>query len=200
MARTLWVVGLAALAALVIYGMRRGWLNRVRRQLAVLPEFPAPPADPGTEVLPALSGLYVGTTRAGDWQDRVAVGDVGYRSNVIARLFPTGLLLEREGASALWIPAESMTEARVDHKLANKVVLGVGLVVVTWRLGEHLLDTGWRGPDRDTHAEWADAIRSRFTGSTEPGDQGASERSADEWITDEQERAGVQRSPRQEEK
>ncbi len=160
MERLLWVLALAALAALVFFGMRRGWLARARRQAAELPPFPERPADPGAETLTAATGMYIGTTSADDWQDRIAVGDIGHRANGTAHLHASGLLIERDGASAVWIPAESVVDARLDHKLANKVVPGAGLVVVTWRLGDQLLDTGFRGDDKQAQTEWVEAIRS----------------------------------------
>ncbi|PKW19074.1 transporter [Saccharopolyspora spinosa] len=159
MERFLWVLGMAAMVALVFFGMWRGWGNRVRRQAAELPDFPVPPAEPGEELLPAATGMYVGTTRATDWQDRIAVGDIGHRANGTAHLHASGLLLRRTGASDLWIPAESIVDSRLDHKLANKVVPGAGLVVVTWRLGEQLLDTGFRGDDKTTQTDWVEAVR-----------------------------------------
>jgi hypothetical protein len=159
MERTLWVLALAALAALVVYGMRRGWVNRARRQAAELPEFPQPPEDASEELLAPVTGLYVGTTRADDWQSRIAVGDIGHRANGTAHLRRAGLLLDRTGASPLWIPAESLRNARVDHKLANKVMPGAGMLVVTWQLGEYRLDTGFRGDEKATQHEWAEAVR-----------------------------------------
>ncbi|GAA4618429.1 transporter [Saccharopolyspora hordei] len=159
MERTLWVLALVALAALVFYGMWRGWHNRARRQAAELPAFPVPPADLGEELRPAATGMYVGTTKADHWQDRVVVGDIGHRANGSTHLHASGLLVRRTGASDLWIPAESVVDCRLDHKLANKVVPGAGLVVVTWQLGEVLLDTGFRGDDKDVQTEWVEAIR-----------------------------------------
>jgi len=161
MARALWVLGLLVAMALVFYAMRRGWVNRRRRQAAELPAFPAPPSyvDGQRGRLEPATGFYVGTTRAGDWQDRVTVGDIGHRAEATARLHDSGLLLERTGASPLWIPAESLVDARVDHKLANKVVPGKGMLVVTWRLGDHAVDTGFRADDKSTQDEWASAVR-----------------------------------------
>ncbi|SHE97786.1 PH-like domain-containing protein [Streptoalloteichus hindustanus] len=140
-------------------GMWWGWRNRARRQAAVLPAFPpAPEALPGPELLTAATGVYVGTTTAGDWQDRVAVGDVGHRAAASLRLTDAGLLVERNGASPLWIPAESLREARTDRALAGKVMGPDGLLVVTWQLGEHLLDTGFRGDDKASYSEWVSAL------------------------------------------
>ncbi|MDI2027423.1 transporter [Saccharopolyspora sp. TS4A08] len=172
MERTLWVLALAALAALVFFGMRRGWLARARRQEAELPPFPERPADPGAETLTPATGMYIGTTKADDWQDRIAVGDIGHRANGTAHLHATGLLIERDGASAVWIPAESVVDARLDHKLANKVVPGAGLVVVTWRLGEQLLDTGFRGDDKQAQTEWVEAVRALPAQTSNHGEDG----------------------------
>ncbi|MCP2261109.1 hypothetical protein LX15_004829 [Streptoalloteichus tenebrarius] len=141
-------------------GMWWGWRNRARRQAAVLPAFPAPPDDlPGPELVPAATGVYVGTTTAGDWQDRVAVGDVGHRAAATLRLTGAGLLVERDGASPLWIPSGSLVAARTDRALAGKVMGPDGLLVVTWRLGDHLLDTGFRGDDKASYSEWVGAVR-----------------------------------------
>jgi hypothetical protein len=161
MERALWVLALVVLFALVLYGMRRGWVNRARRQSVRLPEFPPVPAEVSEEdeLRPGVTGFYVGTTEAGDWQDRIVVGDIGHRANGTAHMHRSGLLLDRTGASPLWIPAESLRAARVDHKLANKVVPGAGLLVVTWQLGQHRLDTGFRCDDKAVQHEWAEAVR-----------------------------------------
>jgi hypothetical protein len=160
MERALWVVALVAVAGLVIYGMRLGWVHRARRQAAWFPEFPqAPDGVSDEQEILSATGLYVGTTTSGDWQDRIAVGDIGHRAAAVATLRRPGLLLERAGASPLWIPTGCIRDARVDHKLANKVVPGVGLLIVTWQLGDQRLDTGFRGDDRRTHHDWVEAIR-----------------------------------------
>lgn len=161
MARALWVLGLLVAIALVFLAMRKGWLNRQRRQSAELAEFPVPPGglDDEPAVLEPATGFYVGSTKAGDWQDRIAVCDVGHRAEATARLHPSGLLLERSGASPLWIPAESLVDARVDHKLANKVVPGKGMLVVTWRLGDQDVDTGFRADEKSAQDELATAMR-----------------------------------------
>lgn len=180
MERALWVIVLVVLAALVMYGMRRGWVNRARGQAAQLPEFPAAPVGIAEQpqLLSEETGFYVGTTRAGDWQDRIVVGDVGHRAEAVAKLHESGLLLERTGATPLWIPAELFRDARVDHKLANKVVPGAGMLVVTWQLGDHALDTGFRADDKAPQTTWAETLRAMVPGRDEPirGDETAGAR------------------------
>jgi hypothetical protein len=144
--------------ALCVAGMWWGWRNRQRRQAAYLPELPRT-AEPDAEpLLPPATGVYVGTTTAGDWQDRIAVGDLGHRAAVEARLYDSGLMLDRTGASPLWIPAESLVGARTERALAGKAMGIDGLLVVRWQLGEHQLDSGVRGDDKDSYGEWITAV------------------------------------------
>lgn len=158
---TLLFLGIAAYFA---YSMLRGWRRRAARQAAVLAPFPRVPADlsgrRAAELLPKATGVYVGTTTAGNWQDRIAVGDIGHRARGTLRLCAAGLQVERVGAGPLWIPAASLCGARVAMGLAGKVMPGPGLLVVTWRLGTHLLDTGFRADDKDVYPGWVEVLRS----------------------------------------
>jgi len=154
------VLVVLAVFVLCAAAMWWGWRNRARRQAAMLPPFPDVPAwwregEAGhAPLLPVASGVYVGTTTAGDWQDRIAVGDIGFRSAAELALYDSGLLVSRTGASPLWIPAEALREARTDRALAGKVMSADGLLVVRWQLGDHLLDTGFRGDDKDSYQRW----------------------------------------------
>lgn len=159
MERLLWVVALVVLALLIFYGMRRGWTNRKHRQEQWVPAFPSVPQDRGAELLPATTGLYVGTTTAGDWQDRIVVGDIGHRADGVAMLTREGVLLERNGASPLWIPTESLLDVRVDSKLANKVVPGAGLLILTWQQDQHRFATGFRCDDKQLQRQWAETLQ-----------------------------------------
>ncbi|GAA3875139.1 transporter [Saccharothrix violaceirubra] len=157
MSRVLLSLAVFAVFALIVFGMWRGWKARARRQAAFLAEFPAPPASTGTTML-ETTGVYVGTTLGDDWQDRVAVGDVGHRAEATLRLTDTGVLVERTGASPLWIPVADVEGARTARGLAGKVMTADGLLVVRWRLGDRVLDTGFRGDDKDVYEQWVDAL------------------------------------------
>lgn len=163
MTRFLMTLALFAIAAYFAYSMLRGWRARARRQERTLPPFPRVPADlsgaRAAETMPVVTGVYVGTTIAGDWQDRVTIGDIGHRAEGSLRLCAAGLQIERVGAGPLWIPAESLCGARVAMGLAGKVMPGPGLLVITWRLGAHLLDSGFRADDRDVYPDWVEALR-----------------------------------------
>ena len=146
-----------ALVALALVGMWFGWRNRERRQ-ADLPELPALPADLGAQLLDTLDGEYVGTAYATSWQDRVVHGGLGMRSGASLGLHESGVLVERDGSAPLFVPAAAITGARLAPGLANKVVGTGGLLVISWRLGDAQLDTGFRADDKSSYPQWVRTI------------------------------------------
>ncbi|KRE82779.1 PH-like domain-containing protein [Arthrobacter sp. Soil764] len=136
--------GLAMLAvvAVVFVLLAVGWRNRLKRQSDVeqLPQVPAAPGEP----IATAEGQYVATTTAGDWLDRIAVHGLGIRTNATLAVYPHGVLYERSGAPALYIPASALTGVRQDSGMAGKFVEKDGLLVLGWTLGAHGLDTGFR--------------------------------------------------------
>src|SRR5689334_23204637 len=141
MIRLLLVLACLALVLLVLVGMRVGWRNRERRQ-ASLPPLPAVPACLGAQRLPPVSGVYVGTTFAASWQDRVVHGGLGRRADATLTLFDSGALVDRAGADPVFVPSRDLVDARLEPALAGKVMGAGGLLVLRWQLGEHELDTG----------------------------------------------------------
>ncbi len=133
---TLVLIG-AALALIWV-----GWRNRLRRQADVEP-LPAVPAELG-EALAAAGGQYVASTTAGDWLDRIAVHQLGLRTNADLSVHPEGVLFERSGAAPVFIPAASLTGVRQESGMAGKFVEKDGLLVLSWMLGARELDTGFR--------------------------------------------------------
>ena len=134
---------LAAFVVLVYLGMWRGWRKRGRKH--DLPEL-EPVSGAGAEPALEASARYFGTTVAGDWLDRVVARGLGARSGCRLSLFPEGLDVHRPGAS-FRIPARALIGARVAKGLAGKVIPPHGLLVVTWRHGDYVLDTGFRLTD-----------------------------------------------------
>ena len=145
--------GLAMLAviAVVFVLLAIGWRNRLKRQSDVeqLPPVPAAAGEP----LTAAEGQYVATTTGGDWLDRIAVHGLGIRTNATLSVYPHGVLFDRSGAPALYIPAAALGGVRQDSGMAGKFVEKDGLLVLTWLHGSHELDTGFRtrrAADKDT--------------------------------------------------
>ncbi|WP_054811486.1 PH-like domain-containing protein [Nocardia arizonensis] len=159
MERALWVVGLLALFALCVWLMWRGWHNRAARQAERIGELPTVPAELGAQVLEPTTGLYLGSTVAPSWQDRIAVGDLGFRATAELTRFERGILLERDGATVIWIPQESITAVRTERGHAGKVMTEGGVLVIRWKLPTGTeIDTGFRGDDKTVYPAWARAM------------------------------------------
>lgn len=155
MERILWVVGCIVVWALAVFLMYRGWKGRARRQADRIGELPAVPADLGVQLIAPSTGLYVGSTVAPSWQDRIAVGDIGYRATGAISRWTGGILLERDGASTIWIPNESIRAIRTERGLAGKVMTKDGVLVVRWELPTGTeIDTGFRGDDKTVYPAW----------------------------------------------
>jgi hypothetical protein len=157
MTRLLLVLVCVGVLLLLLAGMRWGWRNRAKRQ-AYLPALPGVPAELGAASLSA-SGLYVGTTFATSWQDRVVHQGLGVRAEASATLYPAGLLIERDGAEPVFVPKEALVGVRLAPGLAGKVMGDGGLLVARWRLGDAELDTGFRADDKSTYPDWIRALR-----------------------------------------
>ncbi|HSN36922.1 MAG TPA: hypothetical protein VLT34_11270 [Arthrobacter sp.] len=119
-----------------------GWRNRLRRQADVDP-LPEIPAELGA-ALAVADGQYVASTTAGDWLDRIAVHNLGIRTNAELSVHPQGVLLDRSGAGPVFIPAASLTGVRQESGMAGKFVEKDGLLVLSWMLGSRELDSGFR--------------------------------------------------------
>lgn len=158
MTRVLLALAVFAFFALCVYGMWHGWQRRARHQAATLPEFPKQPKTLGEDLIPSTTGVYIGTTNAGNWQDRIQVGDIGHRAEATLRLVPEGLSIERTGAEDLFIPKKAIRDVRTDKGLAGKVMFGEGLLVIQWELEDRLFDTGFRGDDKSVYETWAVAL------------------------------------------
>ncbi|WCI08946.1 hypothetical protein PJ267_02835 [Arthrobacter sp. OVS8] len=134
-----------------------GWRNRLRRQSDVDP-LPAIPAVLGTAVAVA-DGQYVASTTAGDWLDRIAVHNLGIRTNAELSVHPEGVLFDRSGAGPVFIPAASLTGVRQESGMAGKFVEKDGLLVVSWMLGSRELDSGFRTRHADDKTTLLNALQ-----------------------------------------
>jgi len=141
--------------------MLKGWRSRQRRQ-SDLPPPPGAPADPGSVVVGAVPGLFIGTTTEHDWLDRIAVHDLSHRAAGWLTVRSGGVVIEREGLADLHLPYDVVLDAGTSDALAGKVVGRDGLVVLTWRLGARTLRTGFRADDHSTHRRLADAVRAHL--------------------------------------
>jgi hypothetical protein len=141
--------------------MLKGWRGRQRRQ-GFLPAPPEPPQQPGQVLVGAVPGVFVGTTFAGRWLDRVAVHGLSNRSNAWLSIATDGVHVEREGEPELYLPFPALDDAAPGDALAGKVMGPGGLLVLTWRLGGSVLTSAFRADDHSQHARLADAVRTHL--------------------------------------
>jgi hypothetical protein len=165
MERALWVLGLALVCIVAAWGMWVGWWHRAGRQ-AGLPELPTVPQTLGEVRTPRLTGLYVSTTTAGNWQDRVVARGLGVRANATVRLTDDGVIVDRDGADPIFVPVKDLIEVTTAPGIAGKVMgQADGILIIRWRLGETELDSGIRADDRDDQAEFLVAAKDLLAGN-----------------------------------
>ncbi|MFE9002033.1 hypothetical protein ACFYOY_07840 [Streptomyces sp. NPDC007875] len=168
-ARIGWVVGLLLVIALVYWLMREGWKWRGTLQ-GDLPELPQAPSEPGDPRF-TMSGRYHGSTTAGQWLDRIVAHGLGTRSRVELTLTDQGVSVVRPGAQDFFIPAAQLRGARLDKGIAGKVLAEGGLLVITWQLGEKLIDSGFRSDHAAEHPAWVDALTTFDSDQNNPSNQ-----------------------------
>ncbi|OBF26668.1 transporter [Mycobacterium sp. ACS1612] len=146
---------LAVLIAFAIRQMMRGWLRRAQRQAQLIGTLPQLPDTVGPALIPPTKGLYVGSTLAPSWLDRIAVGDLGYRAKAVLTRYPEGIMLQRTGAVPIWIPDDAIETIRSEKALAGKVITHEGILAIRWRLPSGAqIDTGFRADNRDDYSKW----------------------------------------------
>ena len=151
-----------AIVGLGVWGMRRGWQARAARQ-SDLPTPPSAPTDPAPVPAAPVPGMYVATTRGGDLLDRVVVHGLGHRGRADLYVRSDGVLIDRVGEVPVWVPRESLHDVRLGSGQAQKAYEAGGLILISWRLGGYLLDTGFRADDPEAHVAAASALSALVT-------------------------------------
>jgi hypothetical protein len=146
---------LVLLIAFVIQVMMRAWRGRARRQAELIGTLPPVPDTVGSPIVEPTRGVYVGCTLAPSWHDRVVVGDLGYRSKAVLTRYPEGILVQRSGASPIWIPQESISAIRTERGMVGKAMTNNGILAIRWQLPSGTeIDLGFRGNDRAEYDRW----------------------------------------------
>ena len=164
MDRTVLTIGLVLVILLAAYGLLVGWRHRAARQ-SDFPELPEVPADLGAELTAPITGLYVSSTAAGHWQDRIVARGLGRRAAATVHLYEAGILIARAGESELFLPAADVRAVGTAPGIAGKVMgMPDGILVLTWDLAGTALDSGVRINDLEAQAQWLTAAEQRFPG------------------------------------
>lgn len=148
---------LVVLIVLAAAGLWWGWRSRARRQTRdlAIPPLPVVPAALGADLADPLAGVYVSTTTAGHWQDRLVVQTLGRRAEADVHVVPEGVLVDRIGEDPIFIPVADLTGVGTAPGIAGKVMgTPEGILVLDWKLGEVQVQTGVRADDLDAQRDW----------------------------------------------
>lgn len=149
------------LIGLALWAMRRGWAHRQQRQSDLpAPSDTPPPGFTGGQAIP---GLFAGTGVHGDWMDRIAVHDLGVRSRAEVSWDDSGVWISRRGARSLFIPSEAITDVRADRGVAGTVRAKDSMILLTWHLGDRVLDSGFRADGSPDHRTVLDGLMATFS-------------------------------------
>lgn len=163
------VSALIAFALILLALMWLGWRGRQRRTAPLVGALPQAPATLGEAQTEQIDGIYVSSTTHGDWLNRIAAQDLGYRSAANVSVYPHGVLIARQGAQDVYIPHDQLVSVSQAPGIAGKVVGGEGIVVIEWRLNaqdtneETLLDTGFKPAHKKDRALLVNAINMIIT-------------------------------------
>ena len=150
------------LTAIVIAGiacclllMRWGWVRRGRRQgdVARLPAVPPVPVARLATDVTDVEARYLGSTRAGDWLDRVVVYGLGVPSAALVSVRGAvdaparGVWVKRRGAPDIFVAADDVRGARHDRAAAGRAYEAEGVLVITWCHQQDAIDLGLRVRD-----------------------------------------------------
>jgi len=135
-----WAVAILVLVLAGVYvAMLHGWRRRAASQLE-LAELPAalPSAD---ALIGPVEAVYLGTTSAGDWLDRVVVHTLGRRSPASVIVTTAGVVIDRTPEPRLHIPVAALRGVRADRAGAHRASRTEQLLILTWIHGGRLLET-----------------------------------------------------------
>lgn len=150
----------AALVIILVVGglIWLGWRNRKRRQA----HLPAPHHIPeevlGGEPAAAGEGMVIGTVRAEDYLDRVAVHGLGIRTDGRIEIHESGVAVFRAGAPNYLIPREALRYRRTDRGVVGKFVERDGALIIGWKLGDQDVETAFRARHAAAHQQLLDDL------------------------------------------
>ena len=138
-------VGLTVLVVLVtvvaVVAMWRNWRRRAQRQQWV--ELPPLPGK-GFRAEQEFLARYIASVTTEDWLDRIAAKGLGLPGRADVGVGAEGVLIRREGALDLFLPARDIVEVTSAKGIAQEVYERDGIVAITWRSGGRCITTGLR--------------------------------------------------------
>lgn len=161
-------LALVAVMVLIILGifllMLRSWRKMRRGDRLGLSDLPAPMthAPQGFEPDVEIEALFLGTSVHGQWLSKVLIHDLGTRSRARVSWDAHGILIERGGASDIYIVRSSLVEVTLGSGVAGSVRAKDSVVIFVWNLGEHQIATGVRADTAQGHEQLVGLLESEM--------------------------------------
>ena len=143
-------IGVVVFVAFMFILMRRGWLRKISNQSAIA-QPNVVPVD--FEATTEIEGRYLASTLASDWLNRIAVHGLGLPARGTVRIGATGLVVARVGSEDIFIPTTDVIRIRADRAIAGRAFEKDGIAIITWKLGETFIDSGFRADHTEQHIE-----------------------------------------------
>jgi len=150
-------VALLVLALLILWRMMfAGYRGRALKQKML----PRPLGARNWENLSGVvEGIYVSTTDSENTLDRIAAHGLGTRSAVAMGFVDGGVGFLRQGARSFVVPADAIVGVGHGPGMVGKWMgRGDGLVVLRWRIGDRVVDTGVKARHPREGAKFAEAV------------------------------------------
>ncbi len=143
------LVMIAVAIALLAIGVI-AWRRRTRRDAGLAAPFGEAPA--AAVERERVSGLYVATTRHSEPLERLAIRGLGFRSRVDVTITDRGVALDLTGQPRLFLETARIADVDLATVAIDRVVERGGLVRLTWRAGDTLVDSYLRPQDGSARA------------------------------------------------
>lgn len=141
------------------------WVRRTRRDSGLTAPIGDIPA--GARTVGSFDGFYVATTVHGQPLERLAIRGLEFRSRVGITVTSAGVALDLTGQPRMFLPVAVISDTGRATVAIDRVVEPDGLVRLSWRTGETLVDTYLRVQDGGSRP-LADAIGGILPHPTEP--------------------------------
>ncbi|MFT4214822.1 MAG: hypothetical protein QM622_08615 [Microbacterium sp.] len=143
------LVMIAVVIALITVGVI-AWLRRARRDAGFSAPFGELPEDAAVRL--RSEGLYVATTRHDEPLERLAIRGLSFRSRADLTVTDSGVALDLVGAPRMSLGLDRIDGVTLANVAIDRVVEPGGLVRLTWRAGDRLVDTYFRPQDGSARA------------------------------------------------
>jgi hypothetical protein len=152
------VLTLALVAVAALVAMRVGWTRRAGRWSDVGADLVTTAPTGATAVFGPVDATYLATTPVDAPLERIPVRGLGVRAPAAVAVDDGGVLVTRAGSGDLYLPADRLVDAGPADGIAGTAVGRGRLVLIRWRSGAPLLQTGLLPRHDDDRAGLTEAV------------------------------------------